>query len=108
MADDCESWVDFRVARNGFRSPSTSRPAAATPWFSFEGETPQTAQPPIVNQNDPFGFSVGYGIGNIPVGGCAIHEHLGNGIYWVGNGIYSGGQEIANGASAAWNWMTTW
>lgn len=29
------------------------------------------------------GFGIGYGIGSIPIGKSTIHEHLGNGMYWV-------------------------
>lgn len=54
------------------------------------------------------GGAIGYGIGSIPIGGHTIHEHLGEGMYWVGHGIYVGGASIGNAASSAWNWITDW
>ena len=41
----------------------------------------------------------GYGIGSIPIGSQTIHQHLGNGIYYVSAGIYNKG-------AAVWNWAT--
>ena len=54
------------------------------------------------------GFGVGYGIGRIPWGSHTIHEHMGEGMYWVGHGVYVGGAAVGNAASSAWNWITDW
>ncbi len=47
------------------------------------------------------GLGIGYGIGSIHVGRETIHEHLGNGMYYVASGVYSG-------VSTAWVWITEW
>lgn len=54
------------------------------------------------------GGAVGYGIGSIPIGSHTIHEHLGEGMYWVGHGMYVGGAAVGNAGSSAWNWITDW
>lgn len=54
------------------------------------------------------GLGIGYGIGSIPIGSHTIHEHLGNGMYWVGHGVYVGDSATYAGASATWDWITDW
>jgi len=54
------------------------------------------------------GGAIGYGIGSIPIGSHTVHEHLGEGMYWMGQGIYVGGTAIGNATSSAWNWIIDW
>jgi hypothetical protein len=54
------------------------------------------------------GYGLGYGIGSIPIGRHTIHEHLGEGIYYVSAAVYDAGAAIGGAATNVWNWATSW